>query len=122
MRETERYWLRKGPPIPEVSDLPAGTFSGDEGKWCSLSPGMRREIWRDSIRREAEKRSLPEDILARLRSATISGGLSSLDDYLLLFNRQDEARSVIREDANRLARADAIHAKAQAQIEAREAL
>lgn len=122
MREPESYWSRKGPPIPEVRDLPPGSFNGPEGKWCSLSPGMRREIWRDAVQREAAGRNLPADILSRLRTATISGGLSTLDDYLMLFERQDAARSVIREDVERLARADAVHAQAETQIAGREAL
>lgn len=123
MREPENYWSRKGPPIPEVRDLPPGSFRElDEDKWCSLSPGMRREIWRGAIQREAASRNLPADILSRLRVATISGGLSALDDYLMLFERQDAARQVIREDAERLARADAAHAKSETQIAAREAL
>lgn len=54
MREPETYWAYKQPPIPEVTDLPSGVFSGDENAWCSLSPGMRRAIWR-----EATKRAMP---------------------------------------------------------------
>jgi hypothetical protein len=83
---------------------------------------MRREIWRDAIQREAASRNLPADILSRLRAATISGGLSTLDDYLMLFERQDSARATIREDVERLARADAAHAQSETQIAAREAL
>ena len=123
MREPENYWSRKGPPIPEARDLPPGSLGEpDEDKWCSLSPGMRREIWRNAIQREAVNRNLPADILSRLRAATISGGLSTLDDYLMLFERQDAARQVIREDAERLARADAAHTQASVQIAARESL
>ncbi|MGX1096553.1 hypothetical protein [Amorphus sp. MBR-141] len=122
MRKPETYWTRKGPPIPDASDLPAGTFNGDERAFGSLSPGMRREIWRDAIQREAAKRGLPEDVLSRLRSATIDGGHSTLDDYLLLFERQDAARAVIREDVDRLERADAMHAQSEVQIAARETL
>lgn len=122
MREPETYWARKGPPIPDAADLPSGSFNGDEPKWCSLSPGMRREIWRDAIQREAVKRQLPNDVLSRLRAATISGGLPRLDDYLMLFERQDASRAAIREDTERLARADAVHLQGNAQIAAREAL
>ncbi|MDR5172982.1 hypothetical protein IHQ56_14310 [Methylobacillus flagellatus] len=122
MREPETYWSRKGPAIPEVSDLPDGGCKGNESGWDSLSPGMRREIWRDAIQREARARQLPDDVLSRLRSATISGGLSTLDDYLMLFERQDAAREVIREDAERLARADEMHRKSEVQIGAREAV
>lgn len=122
MREPESYWTRQGPPIPEVKDLPIGTLGGDGSRWGSLSPGMRRTVWREAVIREAKTQGLPEDILLRLRAATIEGGLSTLDDYLMLFERQDAARSVIREDAERLARADAVHAQSEAQIAAREAI
>lgn len=122
MREPENYWSRKGPPIPEVEDLPSGSFQGDARAFSSLSPGMRRTIWRDAIQREAVKRNFPADVLSRLRIATISGGLSTLDDYLMLFERQDAARQVIREDAERLARADASYQQSEAQITARETL
>lgn len=122
MREPETYWSRKGPPIPDTADLPKGTFSGDERKWGSLSPGMRRDIWRDAIQREAAARGLCDDMLQRLRGATISGALSTLDDYLLYFECQDAARAAIREDADRLARADAKQAQSEVQIEARETL
>ena len=83
---------------------------------------MRRDIWRDALQREAVNRGLPEDILSRLRVATISGGHSTLDDYLLLFERKDAARAVIREDADRLERADAMQAQSETQIAARETL
>lgn len=122
MREQESYWTRKGPPIPEVSDLPAGTSNGDEKSWCSLSPGMRREIWRDSLWREAKARQIPDDVIARLRAATISGGLSTLDDYLMLFEREDAARQIISEDAARLRRADEAQRQAETQIAGREML
>lgn len=122
MREPESYWTRKGPPIPEVKDLPSGTLKGDGSRWESLSPGMRRTVWREAIHREAKTRGLPEDILFRLRVATIEGGLSTLDDYLMLFERQDAARSVISEDAARLARADAAYAQSEKQITGRETL
>lgn len=122
MREPESYWTRKGPPIPDAGDLPSGTFSGDERKWASLSPGMRRTIWRDAIQREAAARGLPDDMLRRLRATTVSGGIGMLDDYLVLFERQDAARAVIREDAERLSRADAMQAQSEAQITGREKL
>ncbi|WP_309567036.1 hypothetical protein [Methylobacillus flagellatus] len=40
----------------------------------------------------------------------------------MLFERQDAAREVIREDAERLARADEMHRKSEVQIGAREAV
>ncbi len=51
MLEPEKYWAYKQPPIPEVKDLPPGTFKGDERAWNSLSPGMRRTIWSEAIKR-----------------------------------------------------------------------
>ena len=122
MREPETYWSRKGPPIPEVEDLPSGSFRGGATAFSSLSPGMRRTIWRDAIQREAVNRNLPTDVLSRLRIATISGGLSTLDDYLVLFERQDAEQRVIREDAERLARSDASYQQSEVQITARETL
>ena len=122
MKQPDSYWTHKGPPIPEVGDLPPGTFGGKERGWNSLSPGMRRTIWRDEIQREARERGFPEDVLSRLRTATIAGGLSSLDGYLMLFESQDAARQTIREDAERLARADAMHRQGEVQITAREAV
>ncbi len=50
MREPETYWAYKQPPIPEVTDLPEGVFKGDERAWGSLSPGMRRTIWREATK------------------------------------------------------------------------
>jgi hypothetical protein len=122
MREQEKYWSRKGPPTPEVKDLPERTFKGDEAQWCSLSPGMRRAIWREAIHGEAKARGLSEDILFRLKIATIDGGLSLLDDYLAAFEHIDARRAAMPEDADRLKRADAIHQKGEVQIAARESL
>ena len=33
---------------PDLADLPAGTFNGTQEQWESLSPGMRREIARQT--------------------------------------------------------------------------
>ena len=52
MREPEKYWAYAQPPIPEVTDLPKGVFHGDETAWCSLSPGMRRTIWREATKQQ----------------------------------------------------------------------
>lgn len=122
MLAQESYWTRKGPPLPEVSDLSHGAFSGDDRVWGSLSPGYRRSIWRDAIYREAKGRGLSEDVLLRLRTATITGGLGSLDEYLMVFEREDTARPPLREDIDRLQRADELHRQASAQIAAREAI
>lgn len=121
MDERESYWSYKSPPTPDLTDLPAKVIDANEGQWLSLSPGMRREIWRDAIRREAVGRGLPDDILFRLRAATVSGSLSTLDEYLLFFEGEDAKRTVSA-DSQRLARADAMHAKSEVQIEARESI
>jgi hypothetical protein len=44
----ESYWTYKAPPTP--SNPPPGSLMTDK-QWHSLSPGMRREIWRDHDRR-----------------------------------------------------------------------
>lgn len=51
MKEKERYWTYKAPPVPEFSDLPPGTFAGNEQGFNSLSPGMRREIYKNSMKK-----------------------------------------------------------------------
>lgn len=122
MREPESYWSRKSPPIPEAHDLPSGSFSGDEVKWYSLSPGMRREIWRDAIYREAMGRNLSPEIISRVRTMTISGSLSSLDEYLDAIAQIDARRPPVKEDVEMLERADMMHRKSEVQIAAREAV
>lgn len=82
MLKRERYWSRKGMSIPETTDLPSGTFKGNENTWCSLSPGMRRTIWRDAIYREMLKRQLSDDMISKIRSATIEGDFGTLDEYI----------------------------------------
>lgn len=47
MLECESYWAYRAPPTP--AEGPPG-FAGN---WFALSPGMRREIWRDYERRRA---------------------------------------------------------------------
>jgi predicted Fe-S protein YdhL (DUF1289 family) len=72
MREPEKYWAYAQPPIPEVSDLPPGVFNGDEKSWCSLSPGMRRTIWREATKRiEREQSVLAEDAERLSRADTM---------------------------------------------------
>ncbi len=122
MLEPESYWTRKGPAIPEAKDLPHGTTNGGEDSWNSLSPGMRRTVWREALRREAIERKLPEELRARIYIATISGSLPTLDQYIEYFERLDAARSPLAEDAERLQRADAAHQKGETQIAARETL
>lgn len=51
MYDPESYWTYKAAPIPDLCDLPPGTFAGTEDQWQSLTPGMRREIYRDAMRR-----------------------------------------------------------------------
>jgi hypothetical protein len=122
MLEQEKYWTRKGPPIPEEKDLPAGTFRGVGRGWESLSPGMRREIWRDATRREAVERGLPQDVIARVHALTITGSLSTLDEYLEVIAITDSKRPALREDVERMERADQQHEQSTVQIAARETL
>lgn len=122
MQHQESYWSRKAPPTPELRDLSAGTCSGDERSWGSLSPGMRRTIWRDALVREAKSRGLPDETVFRLKIATIDGWLPTLDECLDAFQMQDERRAPLPEDVERLKRADDTHRQAEAQILAREAL
>lgn len=43
----ERYWTyRASERTPTFGELPTGVFKGTEAQWLSLSPGMRREIFR----------------------------------------------------------------------------
>ncbi len=83
---------------------------------------MRRAIWRDAIIREAVSRQISDDILFRLKVATIDGGLGSLDEYLMVFEHKDVSRPAIREDEVRFVRADLLHRQSQAQILSRETL
>lgn len=55
MKKQAAYWTYKAPPTPELRDLPPGTFKGTEAGWNSLTPGMRREIYRSAMKREASK-------------------------------------------------------------------
>lgn len=50
MKKPEKYWTYQAGDIPEVDDLPPGTFRGTEKDWQSLSPGMRREIYRQAMK------------------------------------------------------------------------
>jgi hypothetical protein len=49
MKPQESYWTYKAGDIPELGDLPPGTFNGDRTQWESLSPGTRREIYRAAL-------------------------------------------------------------------------
>lgn len=51
MKKQESYWTYKAPDTPEFSDLPEGAFVGDEQGFNSLSPGMRREIYRNAMKK-----------------------------------------------------------------------
>ncbi len=56
MRKQEAYWTYcASEDMPELSDLPEGTFSGTEAQWNSLSPGFRREIYREAMRRQKRR-------------------------------------------------------------------
>lgn len=48
MKKQENYWTYQAPPTPELSDVTFGTFKGTKEEWESLSPGMRREIYRQA--------------------------------------------------------------------------
>lgn len=50
----ESYWTyRASERTPTHGELPQGVFNGTEAQWCSLSPGMRREIYRGWKRRNS---------------------------------------------------------------------
>ena len=65
MIQQETYWTYKTPPTPELSDLPPGSFAGTEQGFNSLSPGMRREIYRSAMKRQAATVAEDADRLAR---------------------------------------------------------
>jgi predicted Fe-S protein YdhL (DUF1289 family) len=69
MKQPESYWLFKAPPTPELCDLPAGTFSGDERAWESLSPGYRRTIWQEAVKRRDRQQSAVAADVDRLARA-----------------------------------------------------
>lgn len=120
MQASESYWTYRGPPRPDLADLPTGAVSGTDTDWRSLAPGLRRAIYREVILDDARRRALPEDVLARLRTALIDGTLRDLDAYLMAFDSEDARRAPLAEDAQRLRRADLKHAQSVAQISARE--
>lgn len=51
MKAVEKYWSYRAPPTPEIKDLPPGSFKGSEKEWNQLSPGMRRTIWREAVKK-----------------------------------------------------------------------
>ena len=56
MRMAEEYWTyRASEPTPEHSDVYPHAFSGTEREWSQLSPGMRREIYRQANRSDGER-------------------------------------------------------------------
>ncbi len=118
----DSYWMRKSPPTPELHDLPTGTVVEPRRKFDGLSPGFKRAIWREAIHAEARKRGLSDDIMRRLKCATIDGSIPDLDGYLMAFAMQDERRPALPEDQARIERADAMHEKSAVQIAAREAV
>ncbi len=52
MGKQENFWGWKAPAPPEFEELPPGTFTGTAEQWKSLTPGYRREIYRDALRRK----------------------------------------------------------------------
>lgn len=69
MRKQESYWSFRTSDIPELSDLPAGTFAGTEAGWDSLSPGYRREIYRSTLKKTAPVETAMEADLERISRA-----------------------------------------------------
>ena len=55
MKAPKSYWTYQAGLIPEVHDLPEGAFNGDEAAWSRLSPGMRREVYRQAIKRAKQR-------------------------------------------------------------------
>lgn len=70
MKKQEQYWGFKAPDIPEVGDLPPGTFNGDERAWSSLSPGYRRTIWQQAVKRLEPPETTTEDAQRLSRAET----------------------------------------------------
>lgn len=53
MKYGAKYWTyQPTEQTPEFSDVFPKYFSGDERGWHQLSPGMRREIYRQAKRAE----------------------------------------------------------------------
>jgi len=50
----ESFWTYQAPPAPDFDSLPPGVINCDRAEWESLSPGMRRAIMRDYMRRQAK--------------------------------------------------------------------
>lgn len=74
MKKQEPYWGFKAADIPEVSDLPSGVLNGDEKAWSSLSPGYRRTIYQEAIKRlspKVEQAPVSEDAERLARADTI---------------------------------------------------
>lgn len=55
----EIYWsYQSAERTPTHAELPEGVFNGTAAAWTSLSPGMRREIFRSWKRRNESGRPL----------------------------------------------------------------
>lgn len=53
MRQQESYWTyRVSEPTPDFDDVYPRYYGGTREGWYQLSPGMRREIYRDAKCRE----------------------------------------------------------------------
>lgn len=52
MRGCEKYWTYRAPDTPEFHEIPDGAFAGDEKQWNSLSPGFRRTIVSEFLKRQ----------------------------------------------------------------------
>jgi hypothetical protein len=50
--KSKSFWsYQSEKPTPRVEHLPEGTFKGNQDDWERLSPGMRREIHRQAMRK-----------------------------------------------------------------------
>ena len=44
------YWTYKADSPPDYYSIPLDCFKGTKEQWESLSPAMRREIWRSYVK------------------------------------------------------------------------
>ena len=64
MKVAEVYWTyRASEPTPEHSDVYPHAFSGTEREWSQLSPGMRREIYRQANKERGRAMKYTVDVV-----------------------------------------------------------
>lgn len=109
--EPEPYWTYKAPPTPRSAP------PGVAGDWFSLSPGMRREIWRDYQRRN-------QTTVSQDRGDEQAAPVVSLGDAKRAHDKQRYADLVMQtfRDAEHADRRKFLDRKAEVQIAARERL